>query len=72
MYMFIICKKILKTSPVPGDTAVFSVKILHTNLVSPHSHSLKDVQAALSLTGWMQDIKHRNETLGKTQCWINI
>lgn len=50
--------------------AAFSVKIFHTSLVSPHSHSLKDVQAALSLTGWMQDIKHRNEMLGKTQCWI--
>lgn len=67
--MLIICKKILKKSPVPGDMAAFSIKILHTNLVSPHSHSLKDVQAALSLTGWMQDIKHGNEMLAKTQGW---
>lgn len=47
----------------------FSVRVLHTKLVSPHSHSLKDVQAALSLTGWIQDIEHGNEMLGKTQCW---
>lgn len=50
--------------------AAFSIKMLHTNLVSPHSHRLKDVQAALSLTGWMQDIKQGNEMVGKTQCWI--
>jgi len=30
---------------------------------SPHSHSLKDVQAALSLRGWMQDMKHVNEII---------
>lgn len=36
-----------------------------------HIHSL-DVQAALSLRGWMQDMKHGNEMLEKNTVLDNV
>lgn len=66
-------KPIIKKSPILVDMAAFSTVLSKYCILIwfSHIHSL-DVQAALSLRGWMQDMKHGNEILEKNTVLDNV